>query len=566
MSVLSVPIVTVVTGEGGSGGALAIGVCDRLLMLQYSTYSVISPEGCASILWKSQDKKEAAAEALNLTADRLSKLELVDEVIEEPLGGAHRDPAAMAASLKAALLKHLERSSRFRAMSCAPRARAGSPPSGSSVRARSRSRGAFGPDWLRRAPRAAAARIPRRCDLRRPERRASIPPRCSPHSPRLVATALRLRALHINHGLHPNAKRLERALPQACAPARRSVASARGEDARASAAPRWKRRRGLHATAASRSSCAAAKRCSRRTRRTTSWRRCCCSSSAAAVCRGSPPCRPLRRSAPARSRARCSAARACSSRPGCAHAGSPGSRTTRTSMSASIATTCGAVCCRRCASAGPGAAAAVARSARHAAEAQRLLATLARVDLERASDGAALSVKALRSLPAGSAAQCAAAVDREHRAHAARRAAAGGDRGAAHRCARRCESAGRVGNGDRPPGHRRHAARGPAVARRSCAPVLDSASGGGGAGLGMAAVLPLRAAGRRRSGADARAAWAHRPRCAAAAARRHLAPRRRAVARAARRTAPRTQEFAAGSSCTARAARRACRWFSRTAH
>ena len=108
MSVLSVPIVTVVTGEGGSGGALAIGVCDRLLMLQYSTYSVISPEGCASILWKSQDKKEAAAEALNLTADRLNKLGLLDEVIEEPLGGAHRDPVAMSASLKSALLKHLE--------------------------------------------------------------------------------------------------------------------------------------------------------------------------------------------------------------------------------------------------------------------------------------------------------------------------------------------------------------------------------------------------------------------------------------------------------------------------
>jgi acetyl-CoA carboxylase carboxyl transferase subunit alpha len=108
MSVLSVPIVTVVTGEGGSGGALAIGVCDRLLMLQYSTYSVISPEGCASILWKSQDKKEAAAEALNMTADRLSKLGLLDEVIEEPLGGAHRDPTATSASLKAALLKHLD--------------------------------------------------------------------------------------------------------------------------------------------------------------------------------------------------------------------------------------------------------------------------------------------------------------------------------------------------------------------------------------------------------------------------------------------------------------------------
>jgi len=108
MSVLSVPIVTVVTGEGGSGGALAIGVCDRLLMLQYSTYSVISPEGCASILWKSQDKKEAAAEALNLTADRLSKLGLVDEVIEEPLGGAHRDQAQTAQRLKAAIIRHLD--------------------------------------------------------------------------------------------------------------------------------------------------------------------------------------------------------------------------------------------------------------------------------------------------------------------------------------------------------------------------------------------------------------------------------------------------------------------------
>src|ERR1700754_4074342 len=108
MSVLSVPIITVVTGEGGSGGALAIGVCDRLLMLQYSTYSVISPEGCASILWKSQDKKEAAADALNLTADRLSKLGLVDEVVEEPLGGAHRDSVAIAASLKAAIIRHLD--------------------------------------------------------------------------------------------------------------------------------------------------------------------------------------------------------------------------------------------------------------------------------------------------------------------------------------------------------------------------------------------------------------------------------------------------------------------------
>ncbi|HSQ69145.1 MAG TPA: acetyl-CoA carboxylase carboxyl transferase subunit alpha, partial [Steroidobacteraceae bacterium] len=92
---------------GGSGGALAIGVADKLLMLQYGIYSVISPEGCASILWKSADKKELAAEAMGVTAERLAKLGLVDEVLKEPLGGAHRDPQAMAESLKAALLRHL---------------------------------------------------------------------------------------------------------------------------------------------------------------------------------------------------------------------------------------------------------------------------------------------------------------------------------------------------------------------------------------------------------------------------------------------------------------------------
>ena len=107
MATLAIPILSVVIGEGGSGGALAIGVCDRLIMLQYSTYSVISPEGCASILWKSADRKEVAAEAMNLTADRLSSLGLVDEVLREPLGGAHRDPVAMAATLKEALLRNL---------------------------------------------------------------------------------------------------------------------------------------------------------------------------------------------------------------------------------------------------------------------------------------------------------------------------------------------------------------------------------------------------------------------------------------------------------------------------
>jgi len=108
MSVLRIPIISVVIGEGGSGGALAIGVCDRLLMLQYSTYSVISPEGCASILWKSADKKEIAADAMGITAERLDKLGLVDEVLREPLGGAHRDPQAMADSLKEALVRHLD--------------------------------------------------------------------------------------------------------------------------------------------------------------------------------------------------------------------------------------------------------------------------------------------------------------------------------------------------------------------------------------------------------------------------------------------------------------------------
>jgi len=113
MSVLRIPIISVVTGEGGSGGAIAIGVCDRLLMLQYSVYSVISPEGCASILWKSADKKEAAAEAMGLTAERLSQLGLVDEVIEEPLGGAHRDSEQTSVRLKAAIVKHLEQLDAF---------------------------------------------------------------------------------------------------------------------------------------------------------------------------------------------------------------------------------------------------------------------------------------------------------------------------------------------------------------------------------------------------------------------------------------------------------------------
>jgi acetyl-CoA carboxylase carboxyl transferase subunit alpha len=100
MAELRVPVICTVIGEGGSGGALAIGVGDRTLMLEYSTYSVISPEGCASILWKSADKARDAAEALGLTAKRLLEHRLIDKIVPEPLGGAHRDPAAMAATLK----------------------------------------------------------------------------------------------------------------------------------------------------------------------------------------------------------------------------------------------------------------------------------------------------------------------------------------------------------------------------------------------------------------------------------------------------------------------------------
>jgi acetyl-CoA carboxylase carboxyl transferase subunit alpha len=107
MAELRVPIICTVIGEGGSGGALAIGVGDRTLMLEYSTYSVISPEGCASILWKSADKARDAAEALGLTAPRLLEHNLIDRIVPEPLGGAHRDPTAMAATIKQIVLEEL---------------------------------------------------------------------------------------------------------------------------------------------------------------------------------------------------------------------------------------------------------------------------------------------------------------------------------------------------------------------------------------------------------------------------------------------------------------------------
>jgi acetyl-CoA carboxylase carboxyl transferase subunit alpha len=108
MAGLKVPVIITVIGEGGSGGALAIGVGDVVQMLQYSTYSVISPEGCASILWKSAEKASEAAEIMGITASRLKTLGLIDKIISEPLGGAHRDPAAMAQNLKKALNEALK--------------------------------------------------------------------------------------------------------------------------------------------------------------------------------------------------------------------------------------------------------------------------------------------------------------------------------------------------------------------------------------------------------------------------------------------------------------------------
>ncbi len=107
MSSLKTPIICMVIGEGGSGGALAIGVGDRVMMLQYSVYSVISPEGCASILWKSADRAADAAEAMGVTADRIIKLGLIDRIIPEPLGGAHRDVDMIAANVKEALIENL---------------------------------------------------------------------------------------------------------------------------------------------------------------------------------------------------------------------------------------------------------------------------------------------------------------------------------------------------------------------------------------------------------------------------------------------------------------------------
>jgi len=108
MSELKVPIISIITGEGGSGGALALGVADVVLMLEYAIYSVITPEGCAAILWRDRAKAPEAAEALGLTAQTLKGLDVIDDIVPEPMGGAHRDPVGAAAILKGYLVKHLK--------------------------------------------------------------------------------------------------------------------------------------------------------------------------------------------------------------------------------------------------------------------------------------------------------------------------------------------------------------------------------------------------------------------------------------------------------------------------
>jgi acetyl-CoA carboxylase carboxyl transferase subunit alpha len=107
MAGFHVPIIVVVTGEGGSGGALALGVGDRVLMLEHAIYSVISPEGCAAILWKDASRKKEAAEALRITAGDLAEFQIIDEIIPEPPGGAHADPAGAAAAVGEAVDRHL---------------------------------------------------------------------------------------------------------------------------------------------------------------------------------------------------------------------------------------------------------------------------------------------------------------------------------------------------------------------------------------------------------------------------------------------------------------------------
>ncbi|MGH7535978.1 MAG: carboxyl transferase domain-containing protein, partial [Gemmatimonadales bacterium] len=107
MSILPAPIIAVVIGEGGSGGALALGVADRIVMLENSVYSVISPEGCAAILWKDSSQRERAAEALKITADDLLRLKLIDEIVKEPVGGAHVDPDAAGEALREVLIRHV---------------------------------------------------------------------------------------------------------------------------------------------------------------------------------------------------------------------------------------------------------------------------------------------------------------------------------------------------------------------------------------------------------------------------------------------------------------------------
>ena len=198
MASLKTPIIVTVIGEGGSGGALAIAVGDVVLMLQYATYSVISPEGCASILWKSADKAPEAAETLGITASRLKTLGLIDKIVTEPLGGAHRDPQATAAALKKALAEALQAAAGEETEGAgrgAPRAPDGLWPLQGNRRALARRAG------VAVAPRACAASASRSgC------RAASIRSCCCMSCMASRRSfGYKLSAIHVNHGLSPNA-------------------------------------------------------------------------------------------------------------------------------------------------------------------------------------------------------------------------------------------------------------------------------------------------------------------------------------------------------------------------
>ena len=294
MAGLRIPVIVTVIGEGGSGGALAIAIGDMTLMLQYATYSVISPEGCASILWKSAEHASEAAEILGITAPRLKQLGLIDKVVNEPLGGAHRDHAAMMVTLKKALtegLRHLAGAAARHAARAArgphPRATAStrkSPPADDCGGRRWRNLRQLRPDRTPSAPRlqrsARSARSRRCADRRRAVRRPRFrgPARCAA-ARRAGARASGIRSCTSIMACRRTPDAWQRFCADLCAERRRRAVGARGRRVRARRRPASRARRGaLRYAALRRWRRPPAWRSSRsRITATTRRRRCCCS-------------------------------------------------------------------------------------------------------------------------------------------------------------------------------------------------------------------------------------------------------------------------------------------------